>query len=42
MNDNEDLPICDICQEPWEDGGDGEDWNDETGCHLSCEMWSVQ
>lgn len=30
-------PTCDICEEPqhFEDGPD--DWNGETGCHLSCE-----
>lgn len=31
------LPTCDICNEPWEDGGEGEDWNGETGNHISCE-----
>jgi hypothetical protein len=28
-------PICDICDEPqWREG---DDWNGETGNHLSCE-----
>lgn len=35
--DEEVTPICDICNEPWEDGGEGEDWNGETGNHKSCE-----
>lgn len=34
----EGWPFCDYCDEPMSDG-DGElnDWNGETGCHLSCE-----
>lgn len=31
------VPTCDHCGEQWEDGGEGEDWNGDTGCHYSCE-----
>jgi len=31
------TPTCDICGEEWEDGGEGEDWNGDTGNHHSCE-----
>lgn len=36
-NEPEVTPTCDICGEEWEDGGEGEDWNGETGNHHSCE-----
>lgn len=35
--DVEVTPRCDFCDEPFEDGGEGEDWNGDTGNHLSCE-----
>jgi hypothetical protein len=41
-NDDEVVPTCDICGEQWEDGGEGEDWNGETGNHLSCEQDSPE
>lgn len=31
------TPTCDICGEEWEQGGEGEDWNGDTGNHVSCE-----
>ena len=31
------TPTCDLCGEQWEDGGEGEDWNGETGNHFTCE-----
>lgn len=31
------TPKCDLCGEPFEDGGEGEDWNGDTGNHFSCE-----
>jgi hypothetical protein len=31
------TPRCDLCGEAWEDGGEGEDWNGDTGNHRSCE-----
>ena len=34
---DETVPTCDLCGEPWEDGGEGEDWNGDTGNHVSCE-----
>lgn len=35
----EGWPICDICDEPMSDTpGELNDWNGETGNHLSCEM----
>ena len=37
-NDDDVTPRCDICNEYWEDGGEGEDWNGETGNHKSCEQ----
>lgn len=36
--DHEANPTCDHCGEPWEEGGEGEDWNGETGNHRSCEV----
>jgi hypothetical protein len=35
----EGWPFCDYCGDPMDDSMDGEenDWNGETGCHLSCE-----
>lgn len=31
-------PTCDICDEPWATSyEDADDWNGETGCHLTCE-----
>lgn len=35
--DVEATPTCDLCGGEWEDGGEGEDWNGETGNHVSCE-----
>ena len=34
---DEPLPQCDICGEYWHDGWEGEDWNGDTGNHVSCE-----
>lgn len=34
-------PTCDICGKPENqemDGGAENDWNGDTGCHLSCEQ----
>lgn len=31
------TPTCDICGEEWDEGGEGDDWNGETGNHYSCE-----
>ena len=39
--DPEPVPTCDHCGEPWEDGGEGDDWNPETGCHFSCEAQRI-
>lgn len=36
-DDDDPIPTCDYCDEQWEDGGEGEDWNGDTGCHYSCE-----
>jgi hypothetical protein len=37
----EPLPTCDLCDEPQHlDGGPWhpDDWNGDTGCHLTCEQ----
>jgi len=35
QRDDDATPTCDICGD--EDDGAGDDWNGDTGCHVSCE-----
>ena len=35
VNDEDIVPVCDLCGDPQWNASD--DWNGETGNHLSCE-----